>query len=202
MSSNKKIKKESETKEKKLASELFAEKGIEFRTIDMTLKSNKTPPTIAELEHKYKQGAELLKENPNDPHINVASLRFLAYGLDFIDFAKNKFGIELTLNEQDIETLEELAEQAHKAYIDGKISEDMIHEYAKTFAGYLGLLVIIHKGGDWIETTLNGEIVHGISQRDGNCSFVHAKAYRRLKNGSEDNLLHFYYTFDYLNNND
>jgi len=162
------------------------------------LTSDKVSPVIAELQKQYEKEHEILTKNPETTEISKIGLSFLAHGLDFIDFAKASFKIDLTLAEADVSAVEQLAEQAHNAYKIGHLLEDNLLSYAKMFAGYLGLLIITHKGGEWIEEvdTLK-EAGAGIRQRNGAVYFVLSKAFRRIKNGSEDNLADFYRTIKY-----
>lgn len=56
-----------------------------------------------------------------------------------------------------------------------------------------GLLIQIHKGGEWVELEGYGEAI----KVAGEHLFVTGKTYRRIANGNEDNLLHFYQTISY-----
>lgn len=184
----------------KTLSEQLSELGIEYKELP-PLASDKIPPTVAELEKKYKEGTVALEKNPDSTDINVTELRFLAYGLDFIDFAKNGFGVELTLRESDIEIVEEMAEQAHRALVAKELPQENLTKFAKIFAGYLGLLITIHKGGEWVaESTINKDAGPGIMRNNGaTVDFVLAKAYSRLQNGKEDDLVIFYRSIETTN---
>lgn len=193
---SKKLKKAPDMKQAKTVSEQLSAMGIPFKELP-PLKSAKTPPAIAELEQKLQTGMEVIKANPESDEINATEMRFLAYGLDFIDFAKNNFNIALTLAEKDIEVVEEIALQAHNGYQSGHLPKDNLMPFATMFAGYVGLIITIHKGGEWIsEHPSLKEAGPGISI-NGEVVFVLSKAYRRIQNGSEDNLVNFYRTIEY-----
>ena len=93
--------------------------------------------------------------------------------------------------------MEQFAESAHNAYVSGELPESELESFAKMFAGYVGLLIQFHKGGEWVEETPVANAGAAIKQSDGTYHFVAAKAYGRIKNGSEDNLLHFYQRISY-----
>ncbi len=195
---NKKPKETPNLEQPKTVSERFREAGIPFKVLP-PLKSDKTPPTIVELEQKLQKGTEIIKANPETAEINVTEMRFLAYGIDFIDFAKNNFNTELTLAEKDIEMVEAIAEQAHIGYKSGHLPENNLMSFAKMFAGYIGLLITIHKGGEWIAEYSNLKEAGPGIMINGAVNFVLSKAHRRIKNGSEDNLAHFYRAIEYVN---
>jgi hypothetical protein len=170
------------------------ELGLQANAL-IPLSSNKIPPTFVELNQQCEKELDIIKSKPNTAEVNKIALRFLGYGLDFVDFAKSNFGVELTFIEKDIILVEQLAEKAHEAYMSGKLSEDSLESFATMFAGYTGLLVLIHKGGEWVEETAVAGFA--IKQNNGTCYFVLNKAYHRIKSGSEDSLLHFYQTISY-----
>jgi len=162
------------------------------------MKSIKTPPPVSELLEKYKREREVLDNNPDTTDINVTELTFLAYGLDFIDWARANFDVALTLIESDIEIVEQMAEQAHMAYTSGKLPEEGLLEFAKTFAGYMGLLILIHKGGKWAQEAKTMEDSGPVIMQDnGKVYHICGRTFHRIKEGSEYNLLHYYQVVDY-----
>jgi len=184
-------------KKGKNVKEQLGELGIKVDEL-APLKSNKMPPPISELLEKYDREREVLENNPNTTDINVIELSFLANGLDFIDWAKANFKVELTLAERDIDIVEHMAERAHMAYTSGQLTEEGLPEFAKTFAGYVGLLVLIHKGGNWVKETKAFEgLGPAIEQNSGKAHFVYSRAFHRIKEGSEHNLVHYYKAIDY-----
>ena len=184
-------------KKQKTTSQQLDDASISFEELP-PLNSSKTPPTISELQKQYDRESEILINNPNTTEVDKTALSFLAYGLDFTDFSKANFNVELTFAERDIDIVEQIAGQAHKAYVSNQLPEESLLSYAKMFAGYMGLLILIHKGGEWIaEVPSQKEAGPGISQSDGNIYFVLSKAFRRIQNGSGDNLIHFYRLIEY-----
>ena len=164
------------------------------------LSSTAVPPSIPDLQARYEAGAALIKADPHTTKINTTELRFLAYGLDFIDFARSGFGITLTLAESDVTAVEQIADNAHRAYVSRKMPNDRLEHWATGFAGYLGLLILTHKGGTWVSESPIPDAGPGIQVGNGDVYFVLSKAYRRIRDGDEDNLVHFYRSIPYQRN--
>lgn len=128
---------------------------------------------------------------------NRTQLKFQGYALDCLDFVAGNFQKKLTFSEEDLSFIEKFAEKIREAYHDGKIDREKLYDYAKMLAGYLGLLLICHKGGEWTEQAdelpeAGPAVVIGTAYY-----FILSKAFRRLENGDEDNLLYFYQTIPY-----
>lgn len=128
---------------------------------------------------------------------NCTQLKFQGYALDCMDFVGKNFNKELTFSEEDLSFVEKFAEKIREAYHDGKMDREKLHDYAKMVAGYFGLLLIHHKGGEWVEQAdelpeAGPAVVIGTAYY-----FILSKAFRRLENGDEDNLLYFYQSIPY-----
>ena len=161
------------------------------------LSSQKVPPSIEALQAAYEHGKSKLHTSDAD-EINKTELLYLAYGLDFIDFSSNNYNISLTLSEEDVFHIETIASAAHEAYVSGALSQENLLSFSKIFAGYLGLLITHHKGGTWVPEVKGMEDSGPAIQKDaGEYYFVLSKVFRRLQNGSEDNLVHFYQIIPY-----
>ena len=160
--------------------------GIEVKTL-VELSSTKTPPSVTELTKWVDEQIAIYKTNPEKIE-NVIELRNKAYATDLINDAH----IELTLAEKDIYEVEKIADASHKLYEKNQLSEDEIFFRTKKLAGYLSLLIHIHKGGEWVEFDDSEAIKIG----HGYYMFLD-KTYRRIINGYEDNLLHFYQSIEY-----
>ena len=156
------------------------------------LSSKRKPPAIDELRSELGRKTALW-ENGQLPEEEAASLAFLKSGLAFIDIVRENYGLELTLAEQDVVSVEVVAGMLHRSYTDGDLPDDYIMRYARPIAGYLGLLVQIHKGGEWVlEVEEMKESGPAIRQANGQHYFLLGKVYRRIQDGAEDNLAHFY----------
>jgi len=191
------FKKKAKEVEQKTVFQLLNEAGVETRELP-PLKSNKVPPPISELQEQFERESKICLDDKNTTEINKTALAYLGYGLDCIDFAKAKFGATLTLVEKDIYTIEEMAGRAHKAYMSGELAEKNLLSFAKCFAGYMGLIILIHKGGEWVEECPElKDAGPGIMDSNGSTWFVLSKSFRRIQNGDEDNLVHFYQSIKY-----
>ncbi len=122
----------------------------------------------------------------------------IAYAQDAVDFAQLKFGITLDYSNESIKDIENIAqilfEQLPKGFL-AKIfkkgpSENYVHTMCKMLGGYIGEVYLKNKSGEW---AIN-EQYQAIAIRCGDSwIFPPAKVYKRLTNGSEDNLWHYFF---------
>jgi hypothetical protein len=173
--------------------EQLAGLGIQVKQLP-PLSSTAVSSSIGELRARFNRESQILAKNPQTTRLNTVDLRFLAYGLDFIDFAKQGFNVELTLAEPDIELVEQIAEQAHRAYVSHELTKDNVEKLAKDFVGYIGLLIGIHKGGVWVAGDVDNP---HIDDCDGSAWYVYAKVWARIQRGGEDNLVTYYREIPY-----
>lgn len=122
-----------------------------------------------------------------------------AYAEDAVEYAA-KLKRELDYSEESIEELEKLCTFLYNAIPRTFIkklfrkapSEETILQMSKMLGGYLGEVLIKHYGGEWAIENFNNE-GNTIVLNVGDIKlFPVGKVYKRLKNGPEDNVLHFY----------
>ena len=122
-----------------------------------------------------------------------------AYSLDAVDYAK-KLNISLDFSEESIKSVEDLCSILYKEIPKGFLaklirkspSEKMIMQVAKMLGGYIGQVMIKYYGGSWaIENFMNENTI--LINIDDLKTFPVGKVYKRLKNGPEDNVSHFYF---------
>lgn len=126
-----------------------------------------------------------------------------AYAEDAVDFARDEHQVTLDYSEASVEKVEEILAKIHE-----KISKatririlrvltapppDYVDTVSKMFGGYIGEVFKRHYGGEWSldETTFPGEIVYTFSIQ-GHRIWPHFKAGKRVVNGYEDNVWHYY----------
>jgi hypothetical protein len=122
-----------------------------------------------------------------------------AYAEDAVEYAA-KFKIVLDHSEESIIELEKLCTLLHTAIPKTFIkklfrkapSEETILQMAKMLGGYLGEVLIKHHGGEWAIENFNNEGNTIVLNAGDIKIFPIGKVYKRLKNGPEDNVLHFY----------
>ena len=143
----------------------------------------------SELLKQYEQ--EKLKM-VNGEEVNKLELMFIGYALDAVDTAKRNFKIDLDFSESSIEKVEKILDILHKTLEQSKPSQDVILTFSKQFAGYIGQVMKIRWGGIWKDES-SYEIKNGPALYVKNHDlFLLSKVYRRITNGSEDNVYHFY----------
>ena len=120
-----------------------------------------------------------------------------AYAEDTVDFARNNFGISLDYSNDSVRLVEAMAEtlvQARPKSFVSKLfrkrpTDEETQTVCKMLGGYIGEVYRRAKGGDW---GINDEFqALGVQQGD-NWIFPPAKVYKRLTNGSEDNLWSYF----------
>lgn len=123
-----------------------------------------------------------------------------AYALDAVEYAA-KFKRNFDFSEKSIEQVEEVCTLLYNAiprsflkkWFRKAPSEETILQMSKMLGGYVGEVMIKYYGGNWdIENFMNegNTIVLNIGEIK---IFPVGKVYKRLKNGPEDNVAHFYH---------
>jgi len=122
-----------------------------------------------------------------------------AYAEDAVDYAK-QLKKSLDYSEESIRQVEDICTMLYSAIpksFFGKLikkspSEETIIQMSKMLGGYIGEVMKKHYGGNWdIEDLMNqsNTILINIGELK---TFPVGKVYKRLKNGEEDNVYHYY----------
>jgi hypothetical protein len=123
-----------------------------------------------------------------------------AYAQDAVDFARDQFQVNLDFSENSIEQVEKILATLHNTLPKGVLgklfkrrpSQEQIGEMAKGWGGYVGEVIRQHWGGEWTtETAAYPGKVITLRVLDSDI-FPIAKVYKRLTNGTEDNVWHYY----------
>ncbi|WP_256757355.1 hypothetical protein [Cohnella sp. WQ 127256] len=122
-----------------------------------------------------------------------------AYAEDALDLA-NQLNIELNFSEESLTKLDQILEKYHQGIPKGfkKIftkgpSEEQINQMAKIWGGYLGETIIKQLGGEW---AMSNAFKNAIAIKIGETEiYPPAKIYKRIMNGSEDNVNTYFKVF-------
>lgn len=128
----------------------------------------------------------------NGEDVDKINLMFTGCALDAVDRAKELFKVDLNFSEESIKDVENILEGLSKSIIRDKPSNDQIFDCAKVFSSYIGQVMKLRWGGEWKDES-EYSIKNGPALRvRGQDLFLLSKTYRRITNGSEDNVWHFY----------
>jgi len=127
--------------------------------------------------------------------VNKLELMFKGYTLDAVDFTKQNFKKQLDFSEDSIKDVEECLDALSKTRDQYKPNNEQLLTTAKMYAAYIGQVIKLKWGGDWRDenqySLQNGP---ALKVRDQHL-FLVSKVYRRILNGPEDNVWHFYQVF-------
>ena len=123
-----------------------------------------------------------------------------AYAQDTVDYARNQFQVDLDFSENSLQQVEQILATLHNALPKGALgklfksgpSQEQIGDMAKGWGGYIGEVIRRRWGGEWTTETAAypGTVI--TLRVLGYDIFPPAKVYKRLTNGSEDNIWHYY----------
>ena len=115
-----------------------------------------------------------------------------AYALDAVDFAAQNFKIKLDGSEASIELVENMLDRLHKEMAKAKPDEKTIWLTTKALGSYVGETMIRHHGGEWGMIQMGSDKFPGIRRSNGGLCWPWGKVHKRLINGDEDNVWHYY----------
>jgi ribulose bisphosphate carboxylase small subunit len=137
-------------------------------------------------------------ENKNDGTVKTTPTltdMMVAYAEDAVELGKRGFNIALDYSEESLKQVEAILDRYHKDLPKNKKDrppEDRIWTIANGWAGYIGEVIRKTWGGEWVHESYSppgATIILKIGSFD---IFLPAKVYKRLVNGSEDNIWHLY----------
>ena len=116
-----------------------------------------------------------------------------AYAADAVDFARERFGLTLDGSDASMAHVETILGTLHDQMADEKPSEEQLFTLAKLFGSYVGETFRRNHGATWGLVRLNDETFVGMKNTEVPGMFwPWGRAQKRLKNGPEDNMLHYY----------
>lgn len=123
-----------------------------------------------------------------------------AYAQDAVDVARERFQATLDFSESSLEKVEEILAHLHNSLPKGMLgkffghgpSQEQIWQMAKVWGAYIGEVIRRQWGGEWTTATAAHPGTVITLRVLGADIFPPAKAYKRLVNGAEDNIWHYY----------
>lgn len=103
---------------------------------------------------------------------------------DVIDFARGRFGVDLTYDDNSVIWLSSFIEE-YRLRMDAETR----HILSLKIAIFLGCAIIHHNGGAWVRTADDNIAVRFPS---GAMAFPFTKTDKQFRNGIEDNIYGFY----------
>ena len=118
-----------------------------------------------------------------------------AYALDARDFAKKAFHITLDWSDASVEKVEVILDDLYrqKQVMKPPPTEEQVVNFAKMLGSYIGEVFRRNHGAEWGMVTLGGGSIPGLrATGTGNLFWPMGKVQKRLENGPEDNVWHYY----------
>jgi hypothetical protein len=126
----------------------------------------------------------------------------VAYAQDGVDYAKQRFGITLDYSEPSVQLVEEVLGKMHQTIPKSGIAKlfkktppkETVDQLSKMLGGYVGEVMRRHWGGEWkLESAaFPGQQVVTLHVANSGDVWPHFKAGKRLLNGAEDNIWHYF----------
>lgn len=122
-----------------------------------------------------------------------------AYAEDAVDLAERNFRQQLDFTAGSLEKVESMLQQLHATIPSGFLqrlfkkapSEEQVVTMSKIFGAYLGETIRKLHRGSWELFDING--ADTVSLQVGDITiFPIARVYKRIRNGSEENVHHYY----------
>ncbi|WP_252222910.1 MULTISPECIES: hypothetical protein [unclassified Clostridium] len=145
--------------------------------------------SIKELTIYYDEQLEIIKQERND--LATLELMMLGYGIDFIEWIKDVFKIELTLGEESLSEFDIILEDIHQMYIKNGLREEVLNDLLKKCSGYFGIVILSNYKGNWVDSNLGPAI-----QANGVNAFVYNCIRKRIQSNEDSDIIAFYYALD------
>lgn len=115
-----------------------------------------------------------------------------AYAFDAVDYARENMKLTLDWTDQSIQVLESILDLFHQDVGNAKPNEKQIAEFSKIWGSYLGEVYRKNHGGTWGLVIHGEQSFPGMRGASGTLFWPWGKVQNRLRNGPEDNVLHYY----------
>ncbi len=142
--------------------------------------------SIEELTMYYDEQLELIKQERNE--LATLEVMMLGYAIDFIEWIKEVFKIELTLGEESLSEFDRILEDVHQMYMKNGLREEVLNDLLKKCSGYFGLVILSNYKGNWVDSNLGPAI-----QINGVNAFVYNCIKRRIQSNEDSDIIAFYY---------
>jgi hypothetical protein len=125
-----------------------------------------------------------------------------AYAEDAVSHAKAAFDIDLDFSDESVERVEGVLGKLYENIPRGFLarlfrkgpSEADIEQMSKAYGGYIGEVLCRNSGGRWKlgSDAFPGERIITLELPHGGDAWPHFKVGKRLSNGPEDNVWHYF----------
>ena len=115
-----------------------------------------------------------------------------AYSQEAVGLADRILGVTLDWSEDSVRQVEQVLGWLHEDMPRTRPSDDVIWAFARAFGSYVGEVARRHHGGEWGTVYMGGESFPGLQKAGGRLCWPWARAYKRITNGPEDNIWHYY----------
>lgn len=151
-----------------------------------------------EIEAKLDAECELLKKSlSKDTNSSTAAKAiYIDYGLGALDRYREDW--QLDFSTESIKRVEERLGVMHDQMTEAQPSTDAIDGFVKLFGGYIGC-VMMQTGWEWgVDGNNPLDLSKVVVERNGKRFYILSKIYKRLMNGSEDNIWDAYYIIEQM----
>jgi hypothetical protein len=128
---------------------------------------------------------------------NEMSVIYNNYAKKAVDVAKSKFQINLDFTEESILKVESILTKLNELLRRTNPPEDILMTYVKMYAAYVGYIIISKWNGYWEDQKEETEEIGPVLKVKEFELYLVSKIYRRVKEGSMDNIWEFYNTLKY-----
>lgn len=118
-----------------------------------------------------------------------------AYALDARDFAERAFRITLDSSDASVKQVEAILDDLYrqKETMEPPPSDEQVVTFAKMLGSYIGEVFRRNHGADWGVVDIDGDPIAGLRAVHSEIVFwPWDKVRKRLVNGDEDNVWHYY----------
>jgi hypothetical protein len=115
-----------------------------------------------------------------------------AYSLDMVDFAKQRYSIQLDWSDDSVKQVERIGDSLHHDYVKDHPSAEEVAPFYKMMGSYIGEVFRRNHHAEWGWVTLQGKRFPGMHRDPIGLFWPWGKAQSRIVNGSEDNLGDYY----------
>lgn len=144
--------------------------------VQPTTAATQAAAPIFTADHKVQESAEL-------------------HAQEALRFAREAYQHELDWTDASVAHIETMLVQYHAALPNVSPDDDKVQTFARMFGSYVGEVYRRNHGATWGVISWQGEDMPGL-QCDGNTNLLWPwmRAYKRIKNGPEENIWHYYQT--------
>ena len=163
-------------------------KNIKIKKVKV-YNNDKPLPNIEELFAKSDEVYNMITKEGKKDELNFVEARYLVYGVDLMKCSKEKFGIEFTLKESDIDYLEQIINLFIEHNSINKIDDETKYGYISGVAGIFGIIANYYKDATWINDNRDNGYKMKINDR---IYYVESKIIKLFEGVEDESLVSMY----------